>query len=652
MISEASSALQGLLVQVGGKTEQKGGGPGGFLALMQGNSEGKTGKSGAQALLASLKDDGAQGGGKALQGEALQDALRSALSGLSGQGGSGKGQTAIIGEDGVLSTDALEDLAKALVELAQGLERGGLESGALESAEDAPGGLLNALAKLGETQDKEQAVAAVEKALARLNQKENPAQAAQPFLDNSETSAAALSELQDKLDSLLQQLEGTGASPAGTQDQKAAATSSLSDLLDNLEAAVAQLKEAARQDSKRHELLSDLQAQLSDLQDSLSENGEGLDLTSLLAAAEAQASTTGKAVPSANDALADLGRQLDSLLQGLKAASNGKGAQQGDQQAQLRSGQAAGSADDTALPGGQNGATLQQTQGNNQEAVIADRGQTAARDGEQASRQAAVTASAEQQEQLAQRQQAAQSLSDKQAAELYESLRQAGKALQNEAATQALERSLARLSEQAGGVNRLAEALTSLQGREEFLTPSSNSRGPEGLNALSFENQLRASAQAQQAAAQAQQAAKSQGGPAADQIAMKIHKAVAGGNDRISVQLHPAELGRVDVKMEFGQDGLLRASITAERPETLDMLQRDARALERALSDAGVKTDSGSLNFNTRDTAGQQQAFDQGRSDTASGGTAANGTGSGDDRVPEENDANPRAGSGLINLSV
>ncbi|WP_026987221.1 flagellar hook-length control protein FliK [Fodinicurvata fenggangensis] len=669
MISEASSALQGLLGQVGGKTEQKSGGPSGFLALMQGNSEGNAGKSGAQALLASLKGDGAEGGGNgtALQGEALQNALRSALSGLSGQGGSGKGQTAIIGKDGVLSEDALEDLASALVELAQGLERGGLESGALESgalesAGDAPGGLLNALAQLGETQGKEQAVAAVEKALARLNQKETPAQAAQPFPGNSETGADALSKLQDRLDSLLQQLEGTGASPAGAQDQEAAP--SLSDLLDSLEAAVAQLKEAAGQDSKRHELLSDLQAQLSDLQDSLGENGDSLDLASLLAAAEAQVTTTGKtavgqAAPSANDALADLGRQLDSLLQGLKAASNGKGAQEGDLQGQLHSGQAAGSADDSTLPAPQNGgatqndATPQQTQGNSQEAVKADRGQAAARDGEQASRQAAVTASAEQQEQLAQRQQANQSLSDRQAAELYESLRQAGKALQNEAATQALERNLARLSEQTGGVNRLAEALASLQGREESLTASSSSRGPDSLNALSFENQLRASAQAQQAAAQAQQAAKSQGGPAADQIAMKIHKAVAGGNDRISVQLHPAELGRVDVKLDFGQDGLLRASITAERPETLDLLQRDARALERALGDAGVKTDSGSLNFNARDTAGQQQAFDQGQGGGATS-NGANGSAPGEEISAGTADDESRPGleAGLINLSV
>src|SRR3546814_11737514 len=79
--------------------------------------------------------------------------------------------------------------------------------------------------------------------------------------------------------------------------------------------------------------------------------------------------------------------------------------------------------------------------------------------------------------------------------------------------------------------------------------------------------------------------------------------------------LHPAELGRIEVKLENASDGTLRAVISAERPETLDLLQRDARGLERALQDAGVQTDSGSLRFNLR-SQGQgkeQQAEGNGR---------------------------------------
>ncbi len=86
----------------------------------------------------------------------------------------------------------------------------------------------------------------------------------------------------------------------------------------------------------------------------------------------------------------------------------------------------------------------------------------------------------------------------------------------------------------------------------------------------------------------------------ADQVAVQIKTAAGAGKDQISIKLNPAELGRIEVKMELGDDGLLRAVISAEKPETLELLQRDSRGLERALQDAGLKTDSQSLAFNKR----------------------------------------------------
>jgi flagellar hook-length control protein FliK len=93
------------------------------------------------------------------------------------------------------------------------------------------------------------------------------------------------------------------------------------------------------------------------------------------------------------------------------------------------------------------------------------------------------------------------------------------------------------------------------------------------------------------------------------------------GQDQINIKLHPAELGRIEVKLENASDGTLRAVISAERPETLDLLQRDARGLERALQEAGVKTDSGSLNFNLRGQGHEQQNANDGGA--GRGGTAA-----------------------------
>ena len=50
----------------------------------------------------------------------------------------------------------------------------------------------------------------------------------------------------------------------------------------------------------------------------------------------------------------------------------------------------------------------------------------------------------------------------------------------------------------------------------------------------------------------------------------------------------------------MGHDGRVIAVVTADNKDTLDLLQRDARELERALQNAGLQTDSGSLSFNLR----------------------------------------------------
>ena len=87
---------------------------------------------------------------------------------------------------------------------------------------------------------------------------------------------------------------------------------------------------------------------------------------------------------------------------------------------------------------------------------------------------------------------------------------------------------------------------------------------------------------------------------AAEQIAVKIRQAVGEGTDKINIKLNPHELGRVEVRLETAKDGSTAVTVLAERQETLDMLQKDSRGLERALNDAGLKTDAASLNFGLR----------------------------------------------------
>lgn len=98
--------------------------------------------------------------------------------------------------------------------------------------------------------------------------------------------------------------------------------------------------------------------------------------------------------------------------------------------------------------------------------------------------------------------------------------------------------------------------------------------------------------------------------PAPTQVAVHIQRAAQDGLDRVSIQLRPVELGRIEVRMEFGSDGVMRAKFMAENPQTLELLQRDLRGLEKSLQDAGIRTESGSLSFSLRDdgrSAQQQQ---------------------------------------------
>ena len=92
---------------------------------------------------------------------------------------------------------------------------------------------------------------------------------------------------------------------------------------------------------------------------------------------------------------------------------------------------------------------------------------------------------------------------------------------------------------------------------------------------------------------------------ATDQVAVQLQHSAKDGNGTISMQLRPEELGRIDVKLNIDQQGVVNATITADRPQTLELLQRDSHHLEKALQDAGLQTDSGSLNFNLRGETGQ-----------------------------------------------
>jgi len=105
------------------------------------------------------------------------------------------------------------------------------------------------------------------------------------------------------------------------------------------------------------------------------------------------------------------------------------------------------------------------------------------------------------------------------------------------------------------------------------------------------------------------------------QVTVHVSKAAVDGVDHINVQLNPPELGHVEVRMEVGPSGHFSAVFSADRPQTADMLQRNAHELTRSLQDAGVRTDAGSLSFNLR---GQNQQGTPGWSGGFAGSGARN----------------------------
>jgi Flagellar hook-length control protein FliK len=91
------------------------------------------------------------------------------------------------------------------------------------------------------------------------------------------------------------------------------------------------------------------------------------------------------------------------------------------------------------------------------------------------------------------------------------------------------------------------------------------------------------------------------------QLGLHITRAVPARIERLFVQLEPASLGRVAVRLDFHRDHRVSAVIAAERPDTLDALQRDARVLERSLHQAGLRLDADGLTFSLK----REQAHDQ-----------------------------------------
>jgi flagellar hook-length control protein FliK len=90
-------------------------------------------------------------------------------------------------------------------------------------------------------------------------------------------------------------------------------------------------------------------------------------------------------------------------------------------------------------------------------------------------------------------------------------------------------------------------------------------------------------------------------------VAVEIAAHARDGKNHFEIRLDPPELGRIDVRLHIDHDGQVTSHLRVDRTETLDLLRRDAPALEKALQDAGLKTADSGLQFSLRHQNSSQQ---------------------------------------------
>lgn len=83
--------------------------------------------------------------------------------------------------------------------------------------------------------------------------------------------------------------------------------------------------------------------------------------------------------------------------------------------------------------------------------------------------------------------------------------------------------------------------------------------------------------------------------PPAHQLAAAIARAAGGDTRQLTVQLSPQELGTIEIALDIDAESRLSVAILAERPETLELLRADTRALERLLGERGLELAGGGL---------------------------------------------------------
>lgn len=158
----------------------------------------------------------------------------------------------------------------------------------------------------------------------------------------------------------------------------------------------------------------------------------------------------------------------------------------------------------------------------------------------------------------------------------------------------------------AAGTQKAAQAMSALdkisqKNPLDFLTQMQNGTANQALDPNSQENISNVKL--------AMQNGRLAQNPPLNSMAFQISKQFNKGNGEFQIKLDPAELGRINIKLTLKQGGNVKVHMVVERNDVFELLQRDARALEKALSDAGLDGNKAEVEFSLDQNGGNGSAF-------------------------------------------
>lgn len=136
--------------------------------------------------------------------------------------------------------------------------------------------------------------------------------------------------------------------------------------------------------------------------------------------------------------------------------------------------------------------------------------------------------------------------------------------------------------------------------------------------------------------------------PDINQFAVDVAAKSQSGAKQFDIRLDPPELGRVEVRLSIDATGKAEAHLSADQPQTLDLLQKDAASLTRALRDAGLNVAQDGLNFSLRNQQGQSDGGSR-QGSPSRGGFAGR---SNDETIQPEAIAYVRHALGAVDIKV